>query len=326
MDHQEMDHQEIGIKRVTTEDYERVMAILPPDEIYHGGDYLPDYFHMLLEMPNIEMYAAVAGDKFVGFSFMSIVDDGKTVVPRGGRVSKEYSGKGLVGLMSKWLDEGGPLYRQGFLYRAAIGNKENAPLLQHARKGLCKEILQQDFRFYDIWKFNLEDEFKKQRESNQFVNARFIEKDEFGQILESRDLSRYFFPEGRAVVDDVPYKTMRSNAPLIFTERTKVVVTDTNNPHEAILSISNFFKAPVGMIVNLNIYGCLSEKIKSHLILHVEKLLPCLRSDFILFRCISKPDTNWANLDNVMTELGFKTTHFYGTGLVCVEWNLKSKL
>ncbi|VDI15257.1 Hypothetical predicted protein [Mytilus galloprovincialis] len=320
-----MDRQEYGIKRVTTEDYDRVMAILPPAEIYHGGDYLPDYFHLLLEMPNTEMYAAVDGDKFVGFSFMSIVDDGKTIVARGGRISKEYSGKGLVGTMSKWLDEGGPLYRQGLLNRAAIGNKENTPLLEHARKGLCKEILQQDFRYYDIRKLNLEDEFKKQRKSNQVVNhARFIEKDEFGQILESRDLSRYFFPEGRAVVDDVPYKIMRSNAPLMFTERTKVVVTHANNPKEAILTISNFFKAPVGMIVNMNIYGCLSENIKPHLILHVEKLLPFLRSDYILFRCISKPDTNWQNLDNVMTELGFGTTQFYGTGLVCVEWILNS--
>ena len=41
------------------------MAIYPSSEIYNGGDYLPDYFDMLIDMPNNEMYAAVIGDKFV---------------------------------------------------------------------------------------------------------------------------------------------------------------------------------------------------------------------------------------------------------------------
>jgi hypothetical protein len=44
-----MDEQEIKIVRVTTSDYNKVMDIFPPSEIYEGTDYLPDYFHLLLE-------------------------------------------------------------------------------------------------------------------------------------------------------------------------------------------------------------------------------------------------------------------------------------
>jgi hypothetical protein len=39
-----MDEQEIKIVRVTTSDYNKVMDICPPSEIYEGTDYLPDYF------------------------------------------------------------------------------------------------------------------------------------------------------------------------------------------------------------------------------------------------------------------------------------------
>ena len=60
-----MDNSLIRCKRVKKEDYKKMMAIIPPSEIYNGGDYLPDYFHVLIDMQNNEMYAAVIGDKFV---------------------------------------------------------------------------------------------------------------------------------------------------------------------------------------------------------------------------------------------------------------------
>ncbi|VDI16711.1 Hypothetical predicted protein [Mytilus galloprovincialis] len=91
----------IKCKRVTKEDYEKVMPTFPPSEIYNGSDYLPDYFHMLIDMPNNEMYAAVFGDTFVGFTLMTIVDEGKSIVTRAGRVSKEYACKGILGIMLK---------------------------------------------------------------------------------------------------------------------------------------------------------------------------------------------------------------------------------
>jgi hypothetical protein len=65
-----MDEQKIKIVRVTTSDYNKVMDIFPSSEIYEGTDYLPDYFHLLLDMPNVEAYAVVADDKFVSTFYM----------------------------------------------------------------------------------------------------------------------------------------------------------------------------------------------------------------------------------------------------------------
>ena len=58
--------------RVEEEDYDRVMAIRPPSEIYCGADYLPDYFHKLLKMSNVEMYAALVDDVFVSSLFVKL--------------------------------------------------------------------------------------------------------------------------------------------------------------------------------------------------------------------------------------------------------------
>jgi hypothetical protein len=61
----EMEDQEPKIRRVTGDDFDSVMDIIPTSQIYFGVDYLPDYFHMLLKMPNVEAYATIIGDKFV---------------------------------------------------------------------------------------------------------------------------------------------------------------------------------------------------------------------------------------------------------------------
>jgi hypothetical protein len=68
----QMDEQEIKIVRVTTSDYNKVMDIFPPSEIYEGTDYLPDYFHLLLDMSNVEAYAVVADDKFTSRGGISV--------------------------------------------------------------------------------------------------------------------------------------------------------------------------------------------------------------------------------------------------------------
>ncbi|VDI46701.1 Hypothetical predicted protein [Mytilus galloprovincialis] len=97
----EMSNRSIKIVRVTKDDYDKVCAITPPGQIYSGTDYLPDYFHMLLDMPNVEAYAAVVDGKFASFSLSYVVDNGRTVVTRAGRTNKDYAGMGLFDMLLK---------------------------------------------------------------------------------------------------------------------------------------------------------------------------------------------------------------------------------
>ncbi|CAC5371211.1 HISAT [Mytilus coruscus] len=316
----------IRCKRVTKEDYEKVMAVFPPSEIYYGSDYLSDNFHMLIDMPNNEMYAAVIGDTFVGFTLMTTVDDGKSVVTRAGRVSKEYAGKGIAGIMLKWMDKGGPLYRPEVLWHKTTGSRTHSPLLQLINKGTYNKTLEQDFRFYDTHNGTLQTKYNVIKNKSPSLKAEYIDVNLFGQVLASTDHKQYLFPEDEIVVENIPYRAIKSNAPLIISKRTTVVVSDLNCPKRALLSVSNFHQAPIGMFFNFNVYGCLSENIKEHLIFHFAKFLCRPMSQYILLRGISSKGTSWTFLDSAVEELGFKRTEFYGTGLVSVRRRILSKL
>ncbi|XP_063405687.1 uncharacterized protein LOC134689648 [Mytilus trossulus] len=311
----------IRCKRVTKEDYEKVISIFPPSEIYNGGDYLPDYFHMLIDMPNNEMYAAVIGDKFVGFTLMTSVDDRSSIVTRAGRVSKEYAGNGIAGMMLKWMDKGSPLYRPEVLWHKTIGNTTHSPLPQLINKGIYKKIVEQDLRFYDTHKGTLQNKYNViiNSNANSSFKAESIDEKVLGEILASTDHKPYLFPENEIVSDDVPYRAIKYNAPLIVSKRTTVVVSDLNCPQRTLLSISNFWQAPIGMVLNFNVYGCLSENSKEHLILHFAKFLDRPMSEYILLRAISSHGTSWTFLEKVLEQFDFKRTEFYGKGLVSVR-------
>lgn len=132
---------EIKIKQVFQDDFEKVMAVRSPDSIYGGADYLRDYFPMLLKMPSVEMYAVVVNEQFIGFHFVSIVDSGKTIVTRGGRVSAQYEGFGIGGMLIRMFDKGSPVYKQCITYHAITGDVPGTLLLQQIGKGTFQKIL-----------------------------------------------------------------------------------------------------------------------------------------------------------------------------------------
>ncbi|XP_063405962.1 histidine N-acetyltransferase-like [Mytilus trossulus] len=316
----------IRCQRVTKEDYEKVMAIYPSSEIAYGGDYLPDYFHMLIDMPNNEMYAAVIEDKFVGFTLMTTVDDGESVVTRAVRVSKEYAGQGIAGIMLKWMNKGEPLYRPEVIWHRIAGNRIHSPLLQLINKGKYNKTSEHDYRYYDTHKGPLQIKYSVIGQANQSLKAEYIDVNLLGQVLASPDHKQFLFPEDEIVVDQVPYSAIQSNAHLMVTERTTVVVSDLNCPQRTLLSISNVREASIGMMINFNVYGSLSENIREHLILHFAKFLCKSKSDYILLRCISGKGINLTLLDMAVKEFGFKKTEFYGTGLVVGRRKIAYKL
>ncbi|XP_063405690.1 uncharacterized protein LOC134689649 isoform X2 [Mytilus trossulus] len=287
----------IRCKRVTKEDYEKVMAIFPPSEIYNGG-----------------------------FSLMTTVDDGRSIVTRAGRISKEYAGQGIGGIMLKWMNKGSPLYRPEVLWHKTAGNATDSPLPQLIKTGVYTKTLEQDIRCYDTHKTTLHNKDTVMRKNNPSFKAERIDDKLLGEILESNDHKQFLFPENEIVADYVPYRAMNSNASLIVSKRTSVVVSDLNCPQRTLLSISNFWQAPLGMVCNFNVYGCVSGNIKEHLILHFAKCICRPLRDYILLRCISSKGTSLTFLDNAVEEYGFNRTEFYGKGLVSVRRRIASKL
>ncbi|VDI28750.1 Hypothetical predicted protein [Mytilus galloprovincialis] len=145
---------------------------------------------------------------------------------------------------------------------------------------------------------------------------KYIDVNLLGEVLASIDQKQYLFPEDEIVAENVPYMAIKSNAPLIVSKRTTVVVSDLNCPQRTLLSISNCWQAPIGMMCNLNVYDCWYENIKEHLILHFAKFLCRSMRDYIILRGISSKGTSFTFLDIAVVEFGLKRTDSYGTGVV----------
>lgn len=64
--------------------------------IYIGYDFIPIVFHQWLKRENVAIMMLYAEKKLIGLEAGHIVDDGKTLVRRGGRIAPNLRGQGLL--------------------------------------------------------------------------------------------------------------------------------------------------------------------------------------------------------------------------------------
>ncbi|XP_046908045.1 probable N-acetyltransferase 16 isoform X2 [Hypomesus transpacificus] len=84
-------------------DYDDVMGI--SDNIYQGNDYLPRRYHSWMTEPGRVVMLARRGNKLVALESGLLVDDGCTVVVEGLRVCPSERGRGVAGVIQRFLDD-----------------------------------------------------------------------------------------------------------------------------------------------------------------------------------------------------------------------------
>ncbi|XP_046908069.1 probable N-acetyltransferase 16 [Hypomesus transpacificus] len=84
-------------------DYDDVMDI--SDGIYGGNDYLPRRYHSWMTEPGRVVMLARRGNKLVALESGLLVDDGCTVVVEGLRVCPSERGRGVAGVIQRFLDD-----------------------------------------------------------------------------------------------------------------------------------------------------------------------------------------------------------------------------
>ncbi|CAG2253441.1 unnamed protein product [Mytilus edulis] len=181
---------------------------------------------------------------------------------------------------------------------------------------------QQDFIYYDAHKTTLKIKYNVIENENQSLKAEYIDINMLGKFYHRSTISS---TEDEIVAENVPYMAIKSNATLIVSKFTTVVMSDLNCPQRTFLS-SNCWQAPMRMMCNLNVYGCLYENIKEHLILHFAKFLCRSMSECIVLRGISSKGTNWKFLDSAVAEFGLKRMESYGTGVVSARRRMQHKM
>lgn len=320
-----MSKQDVKVQRVTQADYDKVMSISPEGDIYSGTDYLRDYFKMLIDMPSIEAYAVVIDGIFRSFVAMMIVDDGKTVVPRAGRTHKDFTGQRINERLFDWFEKHSPR-RQDFVHYTSTGGSHIKGLLGQIERGSKRIILQQEYRSYVNTSSDLSERLAGF--CYNLTTAKSIDEEGLGEILSNQALHRELFPEGRLIVDWVPYRPMKSNANLIKTARTSMVVSDLGNSKKCVLTFGNYFMAAIGLVCNLDVYGHADFILKDHILLQIKHILPHAKSKKVIIRCFGPENTNWDFVYSLMKDFGFHEEEIFGTGLLCVEQtiNERSKL
>lgn len=83
-----------------------------------------------------------------------------------------------------------------------------------------------DIRFYDVYtKKHYIKNYSILRNLNQYLLSEYIDVNVLGEVLESTDLRYYLFPDDEIVAVLVPCRAIKSNASLIFSKLTNVVLT-----------------------------------------------------------------------------------------------------
>lgn len=308
----EMSNRSIKVVRVTKDDYEKVCAITPPGQIYSGTDYLPDYFHMLLDMPNVEAYAAVVDGKFASFFLSSVVDNGRTVITRAGRTNKEYAGMGLQDILMR-----NTIKNRNYDKIAVTGGAHVKAIFDQIKAGKREKILMMEFRSY----ITSGDQLKSILNTTGNItptSAKPIDESELGDILTNQQVCCHLFPEGRVIVDWVPYRLIKSNASLIKTIRTTVIGSNLKNGTR-ILTFANYFNTLAGLVCNIEVYGYIGETLAEHLYLHLRELISKVISGKVIIRCFFRQETNSNLITNLMKRFGLDITEIWGTKLVCTE-------
>uniref|UniRef100_A0A8C9RQ42 N-acetyltransferase 16, like n=1 Tax=Scleropages formosus TaxID=113540 RepID=A0A8C9RQ42_SCLFO len=85
------------------EDYDEVMAI--SDNIYQGMDYLPYRYKNWMTEPNRVVIIARKEGNVVALQSGILADEGQTIVLEGLRVSPSERGRGIAGIMQRFMDD-----------------------------------------------------------------------------------------------------------------------------------------------------------------------------------------------------------------------------
>lgn len=56
------------VRKVTLEDYQKILSIRDAVDIHQGNDYLPNYFKAMMTSPENEAFSAVINEQFVSIA------------------------------------------------------------------------------------------------------------------------------------------------------------------------------------------------------------------------------------------------------------------
>jgi len=191
-------------------DFDNVLKI--SEGLHDGHDYLPLIFHQWLKYDNSAVMLALDDEEPIGLLAGFIVDNGSTVVWRGGRVVPGRRGQGVFRGLREALDDflgehfPNVCREQVSVYTTQIPNSKDNP---------WRRILEYDALYYAV------DEKTSLSNNLPSENKLVIEsctKEYFSDKIISCPSTKKLFANNPLVVDRCPFMPLRSNVDFILRE------------------------------------------------------------------------------------------------------------
>ncbi|XP_069121110.1 histidine N-acetyltransferase-like [Argopecten irradians] len=253
----------IECRKVTLDDYDEVINIRK--DVYDGLDYLPALYRTM--MTNHIGYVLTLNKKIIAFESISVIDDGESIVGRALRISKAYEGRGLVHQMEDFIrkDIAGNSRLKHNVF--TTGNKTIMERNLKVNKGQL--ILQKGILLYkgDISKvvpFLL---------NVDMLTTRILNKDDLKKLMTSKLDTDRLFPQGRIIVDWVPYRLLASNVDHFFNDFCHILGSgDGNSDRIECMTVAVGYTAPKGIRYIVEMYGTFTEETFSdHIVQHLKR-------------------------------------------------------
>ncbi|CAC5368577.1 unnamed protein product [Mytilus coruscus] len=288
------------VRRATAEDYDDVISILQDSE--YDGDYLSDYFHILIKNQLCYPYVCLVDDKIIGFVQIVIIDNGETASFRSGRVRREFRGFNLNEQFSNFVLEDLKKKIRGLKRIVFATGMQFKDVYQRMERGGHTFITARKCTFYAGSKTSVQKSIQKSQ--NDCSSTTLLDEVNFRKIIASKDKYPNVFKDGRLAIDAVLYHIYQENVPLILMERTSAVISYPEIYDKTLLTFCSYFRLLNGeFFCKLDIYGKIESALLEHIKLHLRIVLEHVSDVFTIdVRCNEDIDL----IDHTMINLGMK--------------------
>ena len=309
-----MDAGTLTLRTAEAGDFNEIVKL--SEGIYTGHDYLPLIFHQWLQRDNIVVILAHCGARLVGLEAYFVVDDGRTLIHRAGRVHPDYRGQGI--------------FKQ--IYEYSIKHtKEHYPNLQRERFTSIldleipdpRKLLELHVEAYHVGK-----EFCDKSEATALKNPMEIKTcapDYFANIIESLP-ARLFASNSIFLSNSCPFDRLRSNVDHILRESTELYVEKCD--HDVIpnsLGVGTLSPRVKYMQWVAQVYTDSPDLFQAHIVHQFKRACELINDDFVF---ITMADERLSSLVRIIMkdQLKFKTVdRFHNKTLKVFEKDLNVK-
>ena len=290
----------LTLRPADADDFDEIVKL--SEGIYAGHDYLPLIFHQWFQRDKIVVILAHCGVRLVGLEAYFVVDDGRTLINRAGRVHPDYRGQGIfkqVGEHSiKHAKEHYPnLQRKRF---TSIGDTE----IPDPRK-----LFELHVEAYHVGK-----EFCDKLKATVLTNSMEIKTcapDYFANIIESLP-ARLFTKNSIFLSNRCPFERLRSNVNHISRESTELYVEKCDEdviPNS--LSVGTLSPKVKYIEWVAEVYADSPDLFQAHIVHQLKRACELINDDFIF--TITMQDESLSSLVRIIMkdQLKFKTAVFF---------------